>query len=232
MDTRQKGGPAVDHIEHLNRYTLRQRDGLPKLGTDSVLLSRFATVHRGNRVLDLGCGVGVLGVLLGERCDGLTLDGVEIVAQAAELAAQNLRENGLRGEILCQDLRRPGWFLKGHYDLIVSNPPYFPAGAGAMAKGALAGARSELTCTLEELCQAAAPRLKTGGRFAIVCRTQRLTDLMVALRRNDLEPKRLQMIQYNPQKPPKLFLLEAIRQGRPGLRVEAAGFLASDRTEP
>lgn len=222
----------MEHIEHLTRYTLRQRDGLPKLGTDSVLLSRFATVHKGDRVLDLGCGVGVLSVLLAERCDGLTLDGVEIVGEAAALAAQNLHCNGLRGEVLCQDLRSAGWFPEGHYDLIVSNPPYFPAGSGAVAKGALAGARSELTCTLEELCRAAAPRLKTGGRFALVCRTERLTDLMVALRACDLEPKRLQMIQYNTQKPPKLFLMEAIRQGRPGLRVEAAAFLAPDKIGP
>lgn len=210
----------MDQMEQLGRFTLRQRDGLPKMGTDSVRLARFATVHNRDKVLDLGCGVGVLGVLLAERAEHLRLDGVELNPDSAALAAENLRENGLTGNVLCQDLREPGWFSEGHYDLVVSNPPYFPLGSGAAATRRNAGARSELTCTLADLCRAAGPRLKTGGRFALCIRPERLTDLMVELRKNQLEPKRLQLVQYDESKPPKLLLLEAVRQGRPGLRVE------------
>ncbi len=210
----------MEQVERIGTLTLRQDTALPMLGTDSLLLSRFAGLRRGDHVLDLGCGVGVLQVLLAARAGDLTLDGIEQNAASAELARRNLQENGLNGTVLWADLREKAWFSQGHYDLIVSNPPYFPAGIGPAASRRRADARSELTCTLEELCRAAAPRLKTGGRFALVFRAERLADLMTALRANALEPKRMQLVQSRLDKPPKLVLLEAIRQGRPGLNVE------------
>lgn len=211
----------MEVLEHIGGLTLRQDRSLPMLGTDSLLLSRFATLRRGDRVLDLGCGVGVLGILLGSRERSLTLDGVELNPAAAELARRNLEENGLPGTIVTGDLRERSVFSQGHYDLIVSNPPYFPTGVGPAASRRSAQARSEGSCTLEELCAAAAPRLKTGGRFALVHRSERLTDLLCALRSQQLEPKRLRLVQARPDKPPKLVLVEAVRQGKPGgLRVE------------
>ena len=76
-----------DSVEQLEQYQLHQRNDLPKLGTDSKLLAQFATLHRREKVLDLGCGVGVLGVLLAQRQKELTLDGIDIVPESAELAA-------------------------------------------------------------------------------------------------------------------------------------------------
>jgi tRNA1(Val) A37 N6-methylase TrmN6 len=210
----------MEVLEHIGELTLRQDTALPLLGTDSLLLSRFVPLRRGMRVLDLGCGVGVLELLLAARERDLTLDGVEIDPDAAALARRNLEENGLRGTIVAGDLRERQMFSQGHYDLIVSNPPYFTTQSGPAATRRRAGARSESTCTLEELCAAAAPRLKTGGRFALVYRSERLTDLLCTLRGHALEPKRLQLVQARQDKPPKLVLLEAVRQGKPGLKVE------------
>jgi tRNA1(Val) A37 N6-methylase TrmN6 len=211
----------MEVLERIGGLTLRQEDSLPLLGTDSLLLSRFATLRQGMRVLDLGCGVGVLEILLADREKTLTLDGVEIHPAAAALARRNLEENGLQGTILAGDLRDRQVFSQGHYDLIVSNPPYFTIHSGPAATRRRAEARSEGTCTLEELCAAAAPRLKTGGRFALVYRSERLTDLLCTLRAHALEPKRMQLVQARQDKPPKLVLLEAIRQGKPGLKVDA-----------
>lgn len=211
----------MELVEHIGALTLRQDRSLPMLGTDSLLLARFAPLRRGDKVLDLGCGVGVLGILLAHRERALTLDGVELNPAAAQLARRNMSENGLNGTIVTGDLRDRRVFSQGHYDLIVSNPPYFAVNSGVAATRRCPQARSEGSCTLEELCAAAAPRLKTGGRFALVYRSERLTDLMCTLRAHALEPKRLQLVQARPDKPPKLVLLEAMRQGRPGVRVEA-----------
>ena len=144
------------------------------------------------------------------------VSGVELDGEAAALARRNLAENGLSGVIRTGDLRRVReQFPAGCFDLVVSNPPYFPAGSGESG----GSARMELCCTLTQVCAAAAFLLKNGGRFALVHRPERLAGLMEALGQSGLEPKRLQMVQHDRDKPPAAVLVEAVRQGRPGLSV-------------
>ena len=201
-------------MERLGPFTYRQ-GGFP-LGQDTLLLGRFATLRRGGRVCDLGCGAGALPLLLLARESSLDLSGVELDGEAAALARRNLAENGLSGVIRTGDLRRVReQFPAGHFDLVVSNPPYFPAGSGESG----GSARMELCCTLTQVCAAAAFLLKNGGRFALVHRPERLAGLMEALGQSGLEPKRLQMVQHDRDKPPSAVLVEAVRQGRPGLSV-------------
>ena len=201
-------------MERLGPFTDRQ-GGFP-LGQDTLLLGRFATLRRGGRVCDLGCGAGALPLLLLARESSLDLSGVELDGEAAALARRNLAENGLSGVIRTGDLRRVReQFPAGCFDLVVSNPPYFPAGSGESG----GSARMELCCTLTQVCAAAAFLLKNGGRFALVHRPERLAGLMEALGQSGLEPKRLQMVQHDRDKPPAAVLVEAVRQGRPGLSV-------------
>ena len=167
------------------------------------------------RVCDLGCGSGALGLLLLEREDSLRLTGVELNAPAVELARRNYTENRVDGAVLPGDLRDPALLPAGTFDLCVSNPPWFPAGAGTSG----GPARCEEGCTLAQLCAAAGRLVKNGGRFALVHRPERLADLCAALRGAGLEPKRLQLVQHRPDAPPSAVLVESVRQGRPGLDV-------------
>ena len=96
-----------------------------------------------------------------------------------------------------------------------SNPPYFALGSGRSG----GPARSEEHCTLEQLCSAAAHLTKNGGRFALCHRPERLCDLMCVLRECGLEPKRMQLLAHMPGCGPSTVLLEAVRQGRPGLEI-------------
>ena len=77
------------------------------LGTDSVLLADFAAQRRARRIADLGCGAGVLTVLLLRALEQATAVGIELQPDAAQLARDNIRANGLSGraQILCADLR-------------------------------------------------------------------------------------------------------------------------------
>ena len=81
-------------------------------------------------------------------------------------------------------------------------------------------ARSEESCTLEELCAAAARLTRNGGRFALCHRPERLCDVLCALREHGLEPKRLKLISHAPGHPPSVILVEGVRQGKPGLSIE------------
>lgn len=195
-----------------------------KPGTDSFLLGSFPRLRRGLRVCDLGCGTGLLGLLLLQRQRDLTVTGVEIQPRAAALSDRAAEENGLESRLraLRGDLRQTrGLLPAGGFDLCVSNPPYFAEGSGAASPDAARqAARGETDCTLEDLCRAAAYLLRWGGVFCLVFRPERLTDLLCALRENGLEPKRLRMVEARPGAAPSLLLAEARRGGKPGLILE------------
>lgn len=203
--------------EQLGPYTLTWTDGVFPLGQDALALGEFATVRPGWRVCDLGTGSGALLLLLARRAEGLTLRGVERDPLSARTAQENLDRNGLPGEIVLGDLREHP-FSAGQFDLVVANPPYFPLGAGKSG----GPARSEEFCTLEQLCAAAGQLVKNGGRFALCHRPERLADVICALRGRNLEPKRLKLLAHSPSHPPYLLLVEAVKQGRPGVAVEGA----------
>ena len=213
FDTLWPGGPRF----------LRSGEGYP-LSTDSVLLAHFAAGVRAGSIFDLGCGAGVLTVLLKLSHPAASVGGIELNAAAAALCRSNLTENGMdAGGILCGDLRAHRTLLTaGSYDLVVSNPPYFPAGSGYSAPDpARADAREERTCTLDDVCAAAGYLCRWGGAFSLVHRPERLAEAFAAMQAHGLEPKRLRLVQHRPDSAPSLALIEARRGGKPGLAVEA-----------
>ena len=201
--------------EQLGSYTLSWDSGVFPLGGDALALGEFSTVKPGWRVCDLGTGSGVLLLLLAGRGSGLDLTGIELDPLSAQTARENLAANRLSGEIVTGDLRTAP-LSPGSFDLVISNPPYFPVGSGKSG----GQARSEECCSLEELCAAAARLVKNGGRFALCHRPERLADVICALRAHGLEPKRMRLVSHSPEHSPSLLLLEAIKQGRPGLTIE------------
>ncbi len=201
--------------ERLGPYVLSWPEGVFPLGGDALALGRFAAAKRGWRVCDLGCGSGVLLLLLAARAPSLSLTGVELDPLAARTARENLERNGLDGEIIAGDFRENP-LPAGRFDLVVSNPPYFPVGAGKSA----GPARSEENGGLGELCAAASRLARNGGRFALCHRPERLADAFCSLRACGLEPKRLELVRHSPDHAPSLALIEAVKQGRPGLKIE------------
>ena len=199
--------------EFLGRYTLIQSQAFFKLGRDSLLLSQFATLRRSWRVCDLGCGVGSLLLLLTEREQELIRWGIELDPMAAQMARRNLLENGLEGEIITGDLRARDLLPPDSFQLVISNPPYFRQGTGYSG----GPARMEEQLTVEALCRTAGRLLRTGGRFALVFRPERLSELFAALEGARLAPKRIQLLSYHRERPPYAVLVEAVKEGGVGL---------------
>lgn len=201
--------------EQLGPYRYVQSDTCFPLGQDSLRLADFATLRRGDVVWDLGCGAGALLLLLAARQSTLALSGVEVSPEDSALARQNLEYNGLTGTIYTGDIRIL-WktFPAGCCSLAISNPPYFKADSGTSG-----GPTRTEGAALTDWCAAAGRLVKNGGRFALVHRPERLAELFSALKAHGLEPKRMQFIQHNQQSPPSAVLVEAVRQGRPGLEV-------------
>ena len=196
------------------------------VSTDSVLLADFAAPFAKGRGLDMGCGSGLLSIILAYDLPELYMDGVEIEARAAELARSNVQKNGLSDRIrkICADLRTlRETDVGGKYDFIVSNPPYFPPGSGTVSEDPQkAAAKSESLCTLRELAESAARLLGTGGRLFMVHKPERLSEIFRMMSESSLEPKRLRLVEARPGAAPSLALMELRRGGRPGLVIEPA----------
>ena len=211
------GGPKLLQARHF------------RLGTDCVLLADFVNASGARRGIELGCASGAAMLLLLERSPKLHMTGIEIVPEAAETARENMALNNLteRSEIVTGDIRdHRALFRAGSFDLLICNPPYFPQGSGALPQDTdRAAARSEIRCSLSELCAAAAYLMQTGGRACFIHRPERLSELLVNLAQAGLEPKRLRLVCRDAQAAPSLVLVEARRGGKPGLTVEASLYL-------
>ena len=192
-----------------------------KPSTDSFLLGAFSTLRRGERVCDLGAGIGLLGLLLMAREPSLSVTNIELHEEACALARRNAEANGLDTATLCADLRDDKAMPSaGSFDLVITNPPYFAPNSGLQAEGSRGEARCEQTATLEDVVRCGARLLRSGGRLAMVYRTERLAELLQTVQRCHLEPKRLRFIQHRVDTAPSLLLLECRKDGRPGLTAE------------
>jgi tRNA1Val (adenine37-N6)-methyltransferase len=152
-----------------------------RAATDPVLLAAAVAARPGEAVLELGCGAGVALLALGARVPGLALTGVERQADYAQLARRNAAANGLAAEIWQADLvALPAALRERRFDHVLANPPFHPPGAPpASDSGRDAASREETP--LAAWIDAGLRRLKPGGWFTLIHRTERLPKLLAAL---------------------------------------------------
>lgn len=218
-----KENERIDDLER-NGYHIIQDPDRFCFGMDAVLLSGFAKVKDGARVLDLGTGTGIIPILLEAKTGAAHLTGLEIQADSADMARRSVRLNGLEEkiDIITGDIKEAGErFEAASFDVITCNPPYMIGQHGLKnPEDAKAIARHEILCTLEDVVTQTARLLKPGGSFFLVHRPFRLAEIMVVLREHKLEPKRMQLVYPFVDKEPNMVLLEARRGGRPRMTVE------------
>ena len=186
------------------------------------LFGHFSSVRPDASVVDLGTGTGVIALLLAARGAGQVV-GLEYSQTMAAMATRSVMLNQLQDkiEIIQGDLCKvKGLLPSGHYDLVVSNPPYRPIGGGYISPNdRVAMAKHEVTATLQDVVNAAKYLVKTRGRFAMVHLPERMTEILVAMSQAGLEPKRLQLVHSTMGKKPKMLLIEGVRAAKPGLEV-------------
>lgn len=165
----------METLDHLaGPWRIYQLKGGHRFSADDVLTAWKATRHRPDaaRVLDLGCGIGSVGLLCLFRLPQATLLGVEVQELSWELARKTARHNGLetRTEFRLGDLREDGVLSDaGLFPLITGSPPYFPLGTATVSPHSQrAAARMELHGDVFDYCRRAARHLEKDGVFAFV----------------------------------------------------------------
>lgn len=206
------------------RIICRQHREGYRFSIDAVLLAHFCRPAAQDKVLDIGCGCGVIGLILCHRHPELRLTGLEVQPALAELARSNAEANHLHRRFTVQqgDLRRISeHILPESFDLIVSNPPYHRVGSGRISlKDECAIARHELCADPESVLAAAAFAVRNRGAVCCIYPAERLASVLAVMIRNRLIPKRLLPVHSYPEdSQARLVLIEAVKNGGEGLRL-------------
>lgn len=222
MSPELKQGEHLDDLQ--NGFFIIQGQKSFRYGIDAVLLSGYAKVKPGERVLDLGTGTGILPILLAAKTPGRSFTGLEIQKESADMARRSVALNHLndRISIVQGDIREAvSIFGAASFDVVVSNPPYMIGRHGLTNPDpAVAIARHEILCSFRDIAEQTSRILTDRGRFYLIHRPFRLAEIMCTLKEYRLEPKRMRLVYPFADKEPNMVLLEACKNGNPRIRVE------------
>ena len=218
-----KQDERLDDLER-NGYKIIQNPNKFCFGMDAVLLSGFANVKKGEKVLDMGTGTGIIPILLEAKTEGEHFTGLEIQEESADMARRSVAYNHLENkiDIVTGDIKTASEiFQRASFDVIISNPPYMTNAHGIKNPEApKAIARHEVLCTLDDLVREASRLLRPGGRFYLIHRPFRLVEIFQTLTAYKLEPKRMKLVYPFVDKEPNMVMIEAVRGGKSMIKVE------------
>lgn len=218
-----KEGEKLDDLQRCGLKIIQDPERFC-FGMDAVLLSGFAAAGPGDRVLDLGTGTGIIPLLMSAKTGASHLTALEIQTASADMARRSVRLNGLEEkiEIVEGDIKEADRiFAAASFQVVTCNPPYMTDSHGLKNPGdAKAIARHEVKCRFEDVAGAAGRLLEPGGHFYLVHRPFRLPELIVTLKKYQLEPKRMRLVYPYADHEPNMVLLDCVRGGRPRLTVE------------
>lgn len=218
-----KENERIDDLQRNHLRIIQKTDGFC-FGMDAVLLSGFAAVKPGERVLDLGTGTGIIPILLSAKTEGEHFTGLEIQEEIAGMAKRSVSMNGLEKkiEIVNGDIKEASRiFGAASFDVVTTNPPYMNDAHGLKNPTEVkAISRHEVLCTLEDVVREGAKVLKHGGRMYMVHRPHRLIEILNTMTKYRLEPKRMKFVHPFRDKEANMVLIEAVRGGGAWMKVE------------
>lgn len=212
----------LEDLQIRGLYIIQKTNGF-RFGTDAVLLSAFANVKKGGRVVDFCTGTGIIPILLHAKTKAAEIDGLEIIPSVADMARRSVLYNkigniNIRQGDVCEAAKIYGYEV---FDTVTCNPPYERAGGGLKNPDNLkAAARHEVFCSLDDVMSQSAAVLKYGGNLCMVHRANRIADVMCCMRKHKIEPKRLRMVGPYMGSEPNLILIEGVKGGGPFVKNE------------
>ena len=211
----------INYLLGYENLKVYQDDSMFKFSIDSVLLPNFVTLSKKKgKILDIGCGNGVIPIVLTTRTSN-HIDGVEIQEDVSELAKKSVEYNELDNQISIYNADIKDFSKKSEtdiYDTITCNPPYFK---DMVTNDSInkTFARHEKSLNVEDIMVIAKKLLKNNGNIAIVHRTERLIDIISAMKNNNIEPKKIQFVYSKEASPSNILLIEGTKNGKPGVKI-------------
>lgn len=191
---------------------------------DSVLLPNFITINKNAKnILDIGCGNAPIPLILSTKTDA-NIIGVEIQKDVYDLAVESVKYNKLDNQIQIINANINDYYKNiepGSIDIITCNPPYFKyqKDSNINDNEYKTLARHEVALNLEQLLSISRTLLKTNGVIGIVHRPERLIDIITEMKKNNIEPKRIQLVYPHPNEEANILLIEGRKNGKSGLKI-------------
>ena len=191
---------------------------------DSVLLPNFITINKNtNNILDIGCGNAPIPLILSTKTNA-KITGVEIQKEVYDLAKESVEYNKLENQISIINADINEYYKEieqGSIDIITCNPPYFKYQKDSNINDSeyKTIARHEVTLNLEQLMSISKKLLKTNGIIGIVHRPERLIDIIIEMKKNNIEPKKIQLVYPHMDEEANILLIEGRKNGKAGLKI-------------
>lgn len=205
-------------------YQLIQKPKGFCFGIDAVLLSDFAKVRKGQKVLDLCTGSGVIPILLAAKTEGSQFCGLELQAEYADMAKRSVELNHLEEKvnIVCGDVKDiKELFSTASFQVVTANPPYMTEHHGLKnIYEPKTIARHEVALSLRDVIAAASYALPQNGSFFMIHKPFRLAEIFKVMKEYHLEPKRMRLVHPYVDKEPTMVLMEGLKGGRERITIE------------
>ena len=220
-------GERIDEVNDKLRL-IQKPEGLT-FGTDALLLAGYVS-GKSAFGLELGAGSGIISFLLLTRKKVASVTALEVQTDYARLTERNTELNGLSDVMKTINIDLRDFRGDEAYDIVYTNPPYMTVDSGrANAFSGKNLARHEVMGDIRDFCRSAASSLKYGGKFAVVYRPDRLTDLLSAMAESKLEAKRMTFVHADTKSEPSMVLIEAKKGGKCGLKLTAPFIIYADK---
>lgn len=189
---------------------------------DSVLLPNFITINENiKKILDIGTGNGPIPLILSTKTKA-HITGFEIQKEVSKLAKESVKINNLQKQItIINDDIKNNTYKTETFDIITCNPPYFEVKDKSKfnKNDYKTIARHEVNLDLEELLKISKKLLKNGGTLGLVHRPERLIDILINMRKYNIEPKRIRLVYPKNNKESNILLVEGKKNGKKGLKI-------------
>jgi len=220
---REECGERLDDLQCNGLYLIQDPDKFC-FGIDAVLLSNFVKVKKNGHVVDLCTGSGIVPILLSAKTGAKKITGIEIQSDIADMARRSVSYNKLdeKIDIVNDDISNALKYINNcSVDSVCVNPPYMKDTTAIKNPDLpMAIARHELLTDLETVINIASKLLKESGKFFMVHRPSRLSEIFASMRQNRIEPKRLRFINPYIESKANLVLIEGAKGSGVWLDVE------------
>ena len=214
----------INYLLGYKNLKIVQDNDMFNFSLDSVLLPNFVTLNKNiTKILDIGCGNAPIPLILSTKTKA-NIVGVEIQKKVYELAVESVNINNLSDQIkiINMDINE---FYKiedtDKYDVITCNPPFFKYTEDSNINESeyKTIARHEIKLNLQELFKIAKKLLKNNGVIGIVHRPERLLEILEEMRKNNIQPKKIQFVYPRENQNANIVLVEGSKNGNPGIKI-------------